>query len=624
MSPLTESMRRLRTAPDVFFVSVSQGAWLRNARGSMVIRGQHAYPLVEWLLPRLDGQTDLDDLLRDLDPARQRAVQGVLDTLLARGFVQSVGPRTAPPEEWADLFGEQLAFLDYYVPDPVDRFAAFRAGQISVIGQGGLLRAVVASLCEMGTSSLSIVPVPETAGAALSDLVRAARGRDRGLDARILPPVPDLIAAARQAATSGAETIVVASDELSIGQLPAVAPASGRFACLLVRRGLVFSAVFNGRGGSGCIPCPSCLDRAVAGEASVILSQDAPPPAASLAAHDVATSLFLDVTGLAAPSSVATIDASDLSLRRHDVPGHPECTTCLPGGEPAGEEAAADGLVRPAIPGPSASPELSAAQDQIVTRIAAMTDPVVGPLLESGEDDISQLPDAASGVLVRARHSRSAAPETARLLVTALSAREARNQAALFAAERWLPASSPGLAVTSLSQAVLRGAGAGWSQAEAGYRALLGASLSWALATGQVAESVPVDVSEASEPLVRHLCGLLADSGVGVCRAACYRAPTGMVIATFSGLVDSEPVPAAGLTQADALATLLAGRLGSLRGQPGSRATWLTAVTPPPCETWAAALERARSAATAREVTVHHLPSPFPAGIAAAQAVVRC
>src|SRR6202035_819686 len=146
----------------------------------------------------------------------------------------------------------------------------------------------------------------------------------------------------------------------------------------------------------------------------------------------------------------------------------------------------------------------------IVTAISGLVDSTLGPLLAAGEEDLAQIPLAASRCQFQELSRIPGSSSVSSITCRALAAREARNQAALFAFEHLMrPATS--------QMRMLRGAlalGCGWSQAEAVYRAVAGASMRWISSDdGKRRELTAADVSMVSD---RHSYVLEALANLGV------------------------------------------------------------------------------------------------------------
>jgi hypothetical protein len=113
---------------------------------------------------------------------------------------------------------------------------------------------------------------------------------------------------------------------------------------------------------------------------------------------------------------------------------------------------------------PDGAPATIETYDAIHRAAAALTAPVASILFDLGEDRLVQVPFAQSAVSWRSLHLAGGAGE--RVVCAALSAREARNQALLLAAERWAAAT------WDPQEGGASAVGAGWSFAEAALRAL--------------------------------------------------------------------------------------------------------------------------------------------------------
>src|SRR5690606_35827908 len=90
-------------------------------------------------------------------------VGGLVKALYARGFARSVPDPAAPdaggtPLEpaVADLFAEQIAYLDHYADGARRAFAAFRGTRVAVLGDGQTARWAALSLIRNGCAAVGV------------------------------------------------------------------------------------------------------------------------------------------------------------------------------------------------------------------------------------------------------------------------------------------------------------------------------------------------------------------------------------------------------------------------------------------------------------------------------------
>lgn len=458
--------RRFSVRADAFYVRHDDGVWLRNNVGSFSIRGAGAYELVGAVFANLDGERTVADLCAGLPDGARASVSRLVDTLAGHGFIREVHHAPEPVPAWmSERYAAHLAFLDHHADRPVTRFLRARAALVGCVGEGVALRALLGALAEFGMARVRVRSTDDGIG----DLVAELGAGDPGFRWE-LGPVED------------ADVVLVATD----ADDPGAARAAGTTAAAVGVLGRCGEYVVAVPPGAGRDWCWECVHRAIA--VPVAVSAAGHPPAATpatIGALHLAQHAFARLAGVALPTAdaVTSVEPVVPAVRGHTGRRHP---LCRGHGRPAARTAPRVEPVRPDIAASTDPAELIAVSDRVVAVTTRWTDQVAGPLHSLGEGGMDQLPVSASSCLVADPAGTASAPDTHLVVCRALAAREARNQAVLFAVE-WLARRTAGLLGEPVDHLAV---GAGWTPAEARYRARLAAaatlpptSLSWRPAT---------------------------------------------------------------------------------------------------------------------------------------------
>lgn len=495
-----------RVRADAFYVRQDDGVWLGNNAGSFTVRGQGAYRLVSSLFSSLDGRRTLAEIYGDLSPNARASVLRLVRALLHNGFVKEVSHPAEPVPDWMrERYATHLAFLEHHADRPVTRLRRVRTRRVVCAGQGVALHALLGASRELGIARLDVITGKDDADGA----ERTVHAVDGGAQWRLRrvdgDPLDEL---AGHPACEGADAVLLACDDAPPGTLAALEHrlrSHGMSVGVLGRCG-PFVTALPPQAGPG--PCWECVYRSfgasAAGDTSGLAVAAAP---ATVGALQLAQQLFARLAGVRMPDAEAVTTVEPLApvVRHHTVHRHPCCPHhtrdgAEPGVGPAGAGAAdSDGpgdadtvvsvavgaaapraadpavpeaAVRPDIPMPEDPPERVVVSDRIVAAVAGLTDPLTGPLLALGEDALSQLPLSAGSCRVVDPAGNVDRPAALRVVCRALSPREARNQAVLFAVEH-LAARVAGLTPTAAPDPAAYRFGAGWTLAEARLRALL-------------------------------------------------------------------------------------------------------------------------------------------------------
>ncbi|GGS46049.1 hypothetical protein [Actinokineospora fastidiosa] len=454
--------RRFSVRADAFYVRHDDGVWLRNNIGSFSIRGASAYELVGAVFANLDGRRTVADICAGLPENARTSVSRLVDTLAGNGFLREVRHDPEPVPAWmSERYAAHLAFLDHHADRPVARFLKARSALIGCVGDGVALRGLLSALAEFGLARVRV----ESADADAPDLVAELGATDPGFRWEL-------------GTVADADVVLVATDKDSpaAADVPVTAPVG-----VLGRCGEYVVAVPPGVGRDWCW---ECVHRSIAVPVAVSAA-DHPPAAApaTIGALHLAQHTFARLADITLPTAdtVTSVEPVAPAVRSHTGRRHPLC-----GRHPRPADHAARPTrveaVRPDIAASTDSAESIAVSDRIVAVTTAWTDQVAGPLHSLGEGGLEQVPVSASSCLVADPASTASAPDTRLVVCRALAAREARNQAVLFAVE-WLVRRTAEVLGEPVDGFAV---GAGWTWDEAVYRARLTAaaalpptSLSW-------------------------------------------------------------------------------------------------------------------------------------------------
>lgn len=137
----------LRARQDILFAETPEGVLIKWGNSGYVLKGRTAYRWLANILPRLDGQHTMSDLLSGLDEPRAASVRQIVSSLVDRGVVQLGPPAEATAVQGLD---EQVAFLGHFVPDAAAGLARVQAAAVQVRGSGAAAQACVAALIANG------------------------------------------------------------------------------------------------------------------------------------------------------------------------------------------------------------------------------------------------------------------------------------------------------------------------------------------------------------------------------------------------------------------------------------------------------------------------------------------
>ncbi|MFC9328297.1 hypothetical protein [Kitasatospora sp. NPDC057015] len=188
---------RVKLRPGAHFVPVARGLYCARGDRTFVLAAPPTLQrLLDDRLGELTDGADAADLLGSVgEPAERVALRQVLAALLGQGLLfdldRAGGP--VPDPETAERYGDALAHYEEHCTEPYAAFAALRAAEVAVLGEGPAARSATRGLLNLGVGTVTGRPGPRTAAAVL---VAAAPEELSGLAALLPADTPYLPAAA--------------------------------------------------------------------------------------------------------------------------------------------------------------------------------------------------------------------------------------------------------------------------------------------------------------------------------------------------------------------------------------------------------------------------------------------
>jgi bacteriocin biosynthesis cyclodehydratase domain-containing protein len=161
----TQSMRP-KYKEDVTYIPTSDGVYVRSSKSRLMLKGKSLYPLLDHLVPHLNGNVTLEELTAGLGPARQRMVRQLLEKLLAHDFVKDTSQQRCHllcPEEMA-AYAANITYLDTLSPSAPQMFATFRQQRLLLTGCRESISALVQAGLQSGVKHLGVLAAPQESG----------------------------------------------------------------------------------------------------------------------------------------------------------------------------------------------------------------------------------------------------------------------------------------------------------------------------------------------------------------------------------------------------------------------------------------------------------------------------
>ncbi|MEV7314769.1 TOMM precursor leader peptide-binding protein [Streptomyces microflavus] len=412
---------RPRIRRDVLFTETPGGVLFHNADGGFHLTGRTAYRFASLVVPHLTGQHRLDELCAGFGPAQRAMAAELVKTLYARGFARDIpeaasGSDTAGgeglPEEIAERFAAQIAYVDHYTDDAHARFTRYHTTRVAVLGDDETARWCALSLLRNGCARIGTTTphddvTAEAAGVgAQVDTVTARAGT--------LPAGPG----ASWADLDGYDVVVVTG--------PGAGARTHRLLAAGVPEGvtLIPAWLFGRRlvvgplstaASTGCWSCAllrlgSNVDPGTAAELWSEAAGAVPPsgdalsgPVAAMVGNLVGYEIFRLTTG-ALPAEtdgqVLVQDLESLDVMAEPVQPHPRCARCasLDAREPAAT--LPDSLALPVAPTVETARDAEALVEELNRVSTALVRPYTGIFRRYDDEELTQTPLKLSRVEV--------------------------------------------------------------------------------------------------------------------------------------------------------------------------------------------------------------------------------
>src|SRR6185312_4704591 len=124
---LAQSMRP-QWKTDTYYIPTPDGVYLRGNANRLILKGKSLYPLLERLVPHLNGSITLEEITGGLDADRKRMVTHLIEKLAAHHFLQDTSqdqPHTLLPAE-LETRAPDIAFIESFQSSAAYRFEGFR------------------------------------------------------------------------------------------------------------------------------------------------------------------------------------------------------------------------------------------------------------------------------------------------------------------------------------------------------------------------------------------------------------------------------------------------------------------------------------------------------------------
>jgi bacteriocin biosynthesis cyclodehydratase domain-containing protein len=159
------------------------GVYLRNNNNHLMLKGKSLYPLLERLIPHLNGHTTLEELTGGLDAGRKSMITHLVEKLLAHNFLYESSPdqaATLSPQE-QPTSAANLAFIGSFQPSATSRLEAFRNSHLLLVGEEPACSVLVQAClqCDVKQISALVTPGDEVTSQKLPGTVDAFTGYAR-------------------------------------------------------------------------------------------------------------------------------------------------------------------------------------------------------------------------------------------------------------------------------------------------------------------------------------------------------------------------------------------------------------------------------------------------------------
>ncbi|GHO41909.1 TOMM precursor leader peptide-binding protein [Ktedonospora formicarum] len=160
---MVEQTMRPYWKADTYCLPLHNGVYLRGNSDRLFLKGKSLYPLLQYLIPHLNGNVTLEEITRGLDADRKRMVVNLIEKLITHHFLTDKNqdqPDMSHSLEQED-HAPNLAFIQSFQSFGSTRFEAFRHKRLLIIGDGANCDALVQAGLRSGLQHISIMLASE-------------------------------------------------------------------------------------------------------------------------------------------------------------------------------------------------------------------------------------------------------------------------------------------------------------------------------------------------------------------------------------------------------------------------------------------------------------------------------
>ncbi len=155
--------QKYQVKSDTFYYPTEKGVYLKNNNGSLTLKGKNIYEWIVRLLPILNGDYYLDEIIEKKSEKHREKITGLIMTLFDHGFLKVINEDEVPflPAAVKERHADLLQFIDYYCDFSEKRFEKYRQSKMLLIGCGLSLTALASALLDSGIQNIKIINTEE-------------------------------------------------------------------------------------------------------------------------------------------------------------------------------------------------------------------------------------------------------------------------------------------------------------------------------------------------------------------------------------------------------------------------------------------------------------------------------
>lgn len=160
---LTQNMRP-RFKSGIYYIPTPDGAYLRGNNCHLFLKGKSLYLLLEHLIPYLNGNATLEELIKGLDAERKRMITNLIEKLFAHQLLKDISqdqPCTLLPQE-IETYASNLAFIDSFQTSAAHHFECFRNKHLLILGCGPGFTSLIQASLQCGVKHINAIVTPES------------------------------------------------------------------------------------------------------------------------------------------------------------------------------------------------------------------------------------------------------------------------------------------------------------------------------------------------------------------------------------------------------------------------------------------------------------------------------